>query len=86
MTRRRRLVSLAALPLLLATPLLAGCGNEGETTGGAAMDHNMAAKADQMEADANSRANAMAGDMLSHAEPLPADNAVDAGNQADAAQ
>lgn len=74
----------AAGALLAATALVAGCSAPGGDIGnGATMDRNMSAKADEMEATANSRANAMAGDMMSNAtqptvnDGMPANGADD---------
>lgn len=61
---QRRLAQAAVLAPLL---VLASCGGSGESGNGAAMDSNLAAKADEIDEAANSRANAMAGGMMSDA-------------------
>ncbi len=61
---QRRLARAAVLAPLLVP---ASCGWSGESGNGAAMDSNLAAKADEIDEAANSRANAMAGGMMSDA-------------------
>jgi len=68
----------AWVAMVTALASLCGCGEPAREVGnGAAMDGNLSAKADQMEADANRRANAMANDMMSRTQITPADNASD---------
>lgn len=72
---------MTGVAMLAAVATLGGCGDSAREVGnGAAMDGNLAAKADQMEVDANRRANAMAGDMMSRTQIAPVDNASD-GNE-----
>lgn len=83
MTPRHRL--LAAVPLLAALALAGGCdgGLQPPDNANSTMDMNMAAQADAMDAVANSRANAMAGDMMGNSNfPAPADNQA-AGDNSD---
>lgn len=61
-----RPMKIAALVILVALSACSQTGNQTEL-GGDAMDNNMAAMADQMEATANNRADAMAGGMMDDA-------------------
>ncbi len=72
---QRRLARAAVIAPLF---LLASCGGSGESGNGAAMDSNLSAKADEIDEAANSRANAMAGGMMSDAgNAMTADNGGD---------
>ena len=64
--RRPRPMKIAALVILVALSACSRAGNQTEL-GGDAMDNNMAAMAEQMEATANNRADAMAGGMMDDA-------------------
>ena len=72
---KRSIAVLALAPLLL----VAACQKQSAEPTTEAMDNNMAAKADEMEAMANNRADAMAGDMMTNA-ALPTGNDVKAAN------
>ncbi len=73
-----------AAPLLLLVPLLlvAACQSRSVEPATEAMDNNMAAKADEMEALANNRADAMAGDMMTNVAVPDGNGAVAANDTA----